>query len=182
VFDFVVAGVGLVFAAFGGWGVAIAAEEGAEMVQLANECGSAACFRTAYVTSHSRVYIPPVTSYGAYGVGSRVDICFVSLAFSGIAKDAAIAGPSCARLADGGEVVTRVWRGDVMDVEVAGVDYISYLNPETGFLVGLFRMLGLLPALVCFAVVHYDLANHHMVRRLRHSVHQRLFGRLPAST
>ena len=177
-FDYVLAAVGLIFTVAGGWGIAIAVDQGAEMLQLASDCGASACEKSGLVTSHWRAFAP---AGGTYRAGSKVDICFVSLAFSGVAKEAAIPGPACGALADGGHVVARLWRGEVMDVHVGGVDYVTYLNPETGFFVGLFRMLGLLPALVCFAVVHFDLANHHVTVRFRHAVRRRLFRRLPSS-
>jgi hypothetical protein len=43
----------------------------------------------------------------------------------------------------------------------------TYDNPGTELGVGLFRMLAILPALLLVAMIHVDIANHRVVRRIR---------------
>jgi len=82
-------------------------------------------------------------------------------------RQAALAGRVCRQIPVGSPIDATIWRGNVVIVKTTIGTMGTYDNPGTGLGVGLFRMLAILPALLLVAMIHVDIANHRVVRRIR---------------
>ena len=157
-FDFVVALVGLAFLAYALWGAGLAIGSVQDASALDRECPRGACDRPGTVTAHERVNISP---------SRGLDFCVLTIAIDNVMREAAVPGYRCSAFGNGTQVSATVWRGQVVTIKSAAGRLETYLHPSVGLLIGLWRMLGLVPFFVCMAIIHLDLAHHPHVMRIR---------------
>jgi hypothetical protein len=171
-FDFVISAVSLVFLGIAASGALTLLGGLLDLSALGRDCASGSCTQTGKLSAHDRTYINSVAIFGA---GGKIDHCVLTLDLAGGSKQAAVNGPACHQMQDGSPISAEVWRGNVVRADTQAGRMDTYLNPSLAVIVGLWRMLALVPFGIGLALIHIDFLNHHRVVRIRH----RLFNQSP---
>lgn len=154
-FDFGVAVVGLATAGIALWGAALVVAAVADTAAFNRVCGAGECTHHGVVMSHTFS-----TTY------TRPGYCTVTMELDGATTDVAIQRSFCTHLADGSPIDADIWRGQVVVVTIGGQRIGTPQNPEAALLPGGVRLLGLPVVFLCMAIIHFDMQNHPVVRRM----------------
>ncbi len=157
--DFVLAAIALAFLGFALLGLSNAVGALNDTRALQQECPESGCVHHGMV-SGSSTYVA-----SRYSLGSAY--CIITMDLDIGQRQAALAGRVCRQIPVGSPIDATIWRGNVVIVKTTIGTMGTYDNPGTGLGVGLFRMLAILPALLLVAMIHVDIANHRVVRRIR---------------
>jgi hypothetical protein len=163
-FDVGLAAVALPFLAFGLFGVISVAGTLNDVSALNHDCRVRDCFHHGVLVKHEPGVIP---RGGTYIPGPATNYCVLTMQLDNGTWQAAVNGSYCSGLTNGIQVDAQIWRSQVVVVRSSHGQTGTYVNPEVGILVGLVRSLGLVPAGLLIAMIHYDVVNRHVVPRLR---------------
>jgi hypothetical protein len=105
-------------------------------------------------------------SVGSYANGFG-RYCPITVGLSGGSRQVWISGSVCDQIPVGSGVDATIWRGKIVIVKTAAGTFGTADNPGVGIGAGLFKMLAFVPFLLLVAMIHVDVANHRVVRRLR---------------
>jgi hypothetical protein len=154
--DFVLGGIALCCLAFGLFGLETAASALNDVSSIQRECGFDECVQHGTVTAAASNY---ATSFGRY--------CSLTIDLNGSSRRVSIAGSVCSQIPVGSAADATVWRGKIVVVKTVAGTFGTTDNPGVGVGAGLFRMLAFVPFLLLVAMIHVDIANHRVVRRMR---------------
>jgi len=163
--DFVLAAIALACLGFALVGLSNVAGALNDTRALQEDCPGTECVHHGTVSGSS--------TYGSQRFAPGSTFCIITMDLDIGQRQAALAGTVCRQIPVGSPVDATIWRGSVVIVKTAIGTMGTANNPGGGVGVGLFRMLAILPALLLVAMIHVDIANHRVVRRIR--------GRLLAS-
>lgn len=162
-FDFGLAVVALPFLAFGLVGVGTIAGALSDASALEHDCQQRECYHHGTLVDH----VPGVDGPGrTYTMGAGANYCILTMNLDVGTEQTAIAQSFCSGLVNGSAIDAEIWRSQVMAVRIAGRQIGTYLNPEVGIPVGVFRALALFPALLIVAMIRCDVMNRHVVPRI----------------
>ena len=167
-FDFVVAGIGLVCLAVALWGLVIAAQASFVILAIAKDCAYNQCTHSGTLVAVQEF---TVSSKGP----APIRYCILTLDLDVGRQRAAVPDPRCGYLHVPSEASADLWHGTLVSVRTADGKFGTYANPSNGLPGGLFRTVALLPFVLCVAIVHYDLVHHPVFQ----SVHRRMRGLSP---
>jgi len=157
--DFVLAAIALAFLAFALLGLSNIAGALNDMRVLQQDCPDSECLHHGTVSGSF--------TYGVQRYSLGAAYCVITMDLDVGRRQAALAGTVCRQIPVGSSIDATIWRGDVVLVKTAIGTMGTANNPGGGIGVGLFRMLTILPALLLVAMIHVDIANHRVVRRIR---------------
>jgi hypothetical protein len=163
-FDVGLAAVALPFLAFGLWGVTTIAGTLSDVAALDQDCRLRECFHHGVLVDHA---LGVITRGGRFVPGPTANYCVLTMQLDNGTWQAAVNASYCSGLANGTQVDAEIWRSQVVAVRSSQGQTGTYVNPEVGIPVGLTRALGLVPAGLLIAMIHYDVVNRHIVPRLR---------------
>jgi len=165
VLDFALAAIALASLGFALVGLSNVAGALNDTRALQKDCPATECDHHGTVSGSS--------TYGSQRFAPGSTFCIITMDLDIGQRQAALAGTVCRQIPPGSPIDATIWRGSVVVVKTAIGTMGTANNPGGGVGVGLFRMLAILPALLLVAMIHVDIANHRVVRRIR--------GRLLAS-
>jgi hypothetical protein len=155
--DFVLGGIAVLSLAYGLLGLAMVASALNDVNSIQRECSFNECAQHGTVTKAAFTYF--TTAYGRY--------CPITVDLNGGSHQVLIAGSVCNQIPVGSGVDATIWRGKIVIVKTAAGTFGTADNPGVGIGAGLFKMLAFVPFLLLVAMIHVDVANHRVVRRLR---------------
>jgi hypothetical protein len=163
--DFVLAAIALAFLGFALLGLSNVVGALNDTRALQQDCPHSECVHHGKVTGS--------TTYAATSFSPGSAYCIITMDLDVGQRQAALAGTVCRQISVGSPIDATIWRGSVVIVKTTIGTMGTAANPGGGIGIGLFRMLAILPLLLLVAMIHVDIANHRVVRRIR--------GRLLAS-
>ena len=109
-----------------------------------------------------------VTASSAFGIGYGFGkYCVITIDLGGRSRNVSLAGTVCSQIPVGSEVDATSWRGKIVIVKTTAGTFGTTDNPGAGVGAGLFKVLAFVPLLLLVAMIHVDIANHRVVRRIR---------------
>jgi hypothetical protein len=163
--DFAIAVIGAAFLAYGLWGAATALFAVQDEIALDRDCAQGECSHPGVLVAHQASSFPG--SSGVFFIGRGRTYCVLTMNLEAGPRQTAIDGSFCPRLVDGSNLTADIWRGDVVYVRIPAGKIGTFLHPSAGIAIGLTHALGLIPAALFAALIHYDLAHHPVMRRIR---------------
>jgi hypothetical protein len=157
--DFVLAVIALAFLGFALVGLSNVVGALNDTRALQQDCPDSECVHHGKVSGSISFVATRFSSAPAY--------CIITMDLDVGQRQAALAGTVCRQIPVGSPIDATIWRGNVVLVKTTIGTMGTANNPGGGIGVGLFRMLAVLPALLLVAMIHVDIANHRVVRRIR---------------
>ena len=158
--DFVLAAIALGFLAYAAWGAATAVAAQHEVDVIARACADGACDHRGVLAAHSYF------GRGSRAAGNGIDYCLLTMDLDSGTRQVVVIGSICRQLSDGSRVDAEIWQGTIVAVTANGATFGTFQNPSAGIYLGLLRLLALVPFAFFVAMIHVDIANHQVVRKV----------------
>jgi len=156
VLDFVLAAIALGCLAYALLGVANVATALRDLNAMNLVCADGGCAHHGVLTAHSFIG----------SGGRRTNYCILTVDLDVGTRQAVVIGSTCDGLTDGSRVDAEIWKGTIVAVTTSGGTIGTVEHPSVGVFIGLYRMLALVPFALFVAMIHIDIANHHVVRKV----------------
>jgi hypothetical protein len=156
--DFVLAAVALAFLALALGGLSDLLGAWRDVEALQRDCPNSVCVHHGTVAG--------TYTYFASTYSTSTSYCVLTIALDTGRRQVGLAGRVCSQIPDGSTVDATIWRGKVVIVKTAAGTMGTLENPGTNVGSGVFRMLAIVPVLLLVAMIHVDIANHRVVRRV----------------